>query len=133
MSEEIAKMEPGRDMDALVAEVIFGYRVYRYADRDWQAYSPGLHKAACRMQKYSQTLSAAGRVVDKFGAWDIKKRYSLHPDDPPGSPGRATYQAEVMFSGRESWSPWCWSFPEAICKAALQAKLEGGESAAGEG
>lgn len=144
MTEEIAKMEAGIELDALVAEVMFDYHVYRYAHRYWQVFSPGCRKTASRMPKYSQTGSAALRVVDKDGAWDIKKRFGPHPDDPPGSAGRATYQAKVLLSDydpcenelinkRVGRSPWCWSLPEAISKAALLAKLEGGKSAVREG
>lgn len=78
-------------------------------------------------------ISAALRVVERSeGSWDIKKRYRPHPDDLPGTGGRATYQAIIViteFEGltetveRKFRSPWCWQLPEAICKAALLTKL----------
>ena len=121
--EEILAMEVGEKLDAFVAEIVMGIQ-------GWFKYSTGYHPKA---YPYSTDISAAWQVVEKEGAWDIKKRFRPHPDDPAGSGGRPTYQATVFLSDYDPYedalinkrtgrSPWYWQLPEAICKAALLAK-----------
>lgn len=110
---EILAMKAGRELDALVAEVIFGYRVYRYAARDWQVYCPGLHTSARRMHKYSQTGSAALLVVEKM--------------PPPFQIHRCLDKRWQVVFGFDTWiKPRIEdkTAPEAICKAALLAKIQ---------
>lgn len=143
--EEILAIESGRKLDGLVAKEVMGIEVeYPFAEgypyyltEDKYAkkrYSPA--KVWDAVALYSTEVSPAWQVVEKLGgAWDIRRRFRPHPDDPPGSPGRPTYQAKVFLSDyvpeedeltneRTGRSPWVWSLPEAICKASLLAKLE---------
>jgi len=150
--EEILAMKAGEELDALVAEGVMKYEkpsffppnaldlclagdafhipgwtcVCIYEENDTPKWVADL---------YSTDISAAFLLVAKDGAWDIMKRFRPHPDDPPCSPGRATYQAKVFLSDYDpvedelikkhtGRSPWCWSLSEAISKAALLAKLE---------
>lgn len=124
--EEILAMEPGRDLNALVAEVIFGYQIYRYMFRDWQMYCPSLHKSAVRLRKYSQTAVAAWQVVEKMEQdgwnWDATgrvgrehvepfKRFYFKPNKyDPVYPLSSIVRADGV------------ELPEAICKAALLTK-----------
>lgn len=116
--EEILAMEVGPELDLEVALKVIGIIPYK-------------------AESYSTDILAAWQVVEKDGAWDIKKRFRPHPDDPALSGGRPTYQAicflsdyneyeDELINKRTGRSPWCWTLPEAICKAALLAKLEGG-------
>lgn len=136
--EEILAIEPGRKLDGLVAKEIMGIEVeYPFA--------PGYpyHLVEDKGKRvwdivalYSIEFSPAWQVVEKLGgAWDIKRRFRPHPDDPPMTGGKPTYQAIVFLSDYDEIenelfnkctgrSPWVWSLPEAICKAALLAKLE---------
>ena len=136
--EETWAMKPGRELDKAVGEIVFGYEV-----KIFQGFAPDLCYQYRTPSEYGETYdflpfystetSVACQVVEKEGAWDIKKRFRPQPDDPPGSGGRPTYQAIVFLSDYDPYedelinkrtgrSPWCWSLPEAICKAALLAK-----------
>lgn len=134
--EEILAMEAGRKLDGLVGKEIMGIEVeYPFAEGyPFYLTDNGKGKRVWdTVAFYSTDISAAGQIVEKDGAWDIKKRYRPHPEDPSGSPGRPTYQAAVQISDYDPYedelfnkwsgrSPWCWTLPEAICKAALIAK-----------
>ena len=150
--EEILAMEAGVELDRLVATEVMGELMPEFTPEnalDLQlAGSPlnspeGNWLCLCRYDEgdtptwrplpYSIDIAAAFLLVAKDGAWDIKKRFRPHPDDPPCSPGRATYQAKVFLSDydpyedglinkRSGRSPWCWGLPKAICQAALLAK-----------
>lgn len=140
--EKILEMKPGSELNELVAERVMGECYHQY-------YKDGEDSIFCRKckesrfyhqnsQSYSTDVSAAWRVLERIdGACDIKKRYRPHPDDPPCSGGRATYQVKLFLSDYDPYedalinkrmitSPWCWTIPEAICKAALyEAHLKG--------
>ena len=133
--EEILAMKPGEALDNLIIKKLM-HHVWDDGDRPrckicgvWKDWNK---PAGCQSKPYSTEISAASLLVDEDGAWDIKKRFRPHPDDPDCSPGRATYQAIVVITKYEDLvetseqkfrSPWCWSLPEAICKAALLVKL----------
>lgn len=153
--EEIIAMEAGEELDKLIAIEVMAESAPNLIPEnalDLQlagdpVKSPmGCWVCLCRYDEgdipmwrpvpFSTDISAAWQVVEKVeGAWDIKKRFRPHPDDPAGSGGRATYQASTFLSNFDPYenelinvqkgrSPWVWSLPEAICKAALLAKLE---------
>lgn len=148
--EEIVAMEAGRELDVLVAKEVFGIEVeWDYSPWNINKQEPKMpflkgeprtclgpmaHPVANTICEYSTDISPAHQVVMKDGAWDIKKRFRPHRDDPPGSSGRPTYQALCFLSDYDEYedelvnkragkSPWCWTLPEAICKAALLAKF----------
>lgn len=112
----------------MTKEEILAWKPYQWKYAVWQAFGISV--------KDEKDILAAWQVVERVGgAWDIKKRYRPHPDDPSGTGGRATYQAIVFTSDYDFYedelvnkrlgrSPWCWSLPEAICKAALLTKLD---------
>ena len=149
--EEILAMEVGRELDELIAIKIIEIPKPDYIPQHslelFLAGSPVYYGCWTCVHEYgkgdegewvpiafSTDISAAWQVVEKDGAWDFKKRFRPHPDDPPGAGGRATYQAIVFLSDynpyedeltnkRTGRSPWYWQLPEAICKAALLTKL----------
>lgn len=118
--EEILVMEAGRELDTLVAEEIFGMRVYRNP-HDWQTYLP--RGNAQRLKKYSTTASAAWLVwlaVTK----DHPEDWAIYSDS--NSEVTVEHYPDDYKGNRESW---CGDFrvdglfPEVMCKAALLAVL----------
>ena len=150
--EEILAMGAGEELDKLVATEVMGEPIPEFTPEnalDLQlAGNPVKSPMGCwlclceydqgdvslwKPLSFSTDTLAAGQIVEKDGAWDIKKRYRPYPEDPPGSPGRPTYQAAIQISDYDPYedelfnkwsgrSSWCWTLPEAICKAALLAK-----------
>lgn len=123
--EEILAMKAGRELDAAVAYYVME------ADADSPADSVLLEGA----KHYSIDISLAWQVVEHLGGlWDIKRRLRPHPDDPPMTEGKPAYQVtasladyvkatNIHINERTGKSPWCWQLPEAICLAALLAKI----------
>lgn len=106
--EEILAMEAGAILDATVAEQVMGIQ-------GWFQYSDGLKPKAYR---YSTDISAAWQVVEKMK-------------------GNRQFMCELInrtagwsdFNHKYELNDWLCSFlerlnPEAICKAALLAKLK---------
>lgn len=131
-SKEILATEAGRKLDGVICKEVIGLNV-QYPYGEVYPYIMVQVGVWVSVPEYSTDISSAYQIMERGGAWDIKKRFRPHPDDQPGSPGRATYQAYVFLSNYEEWeselinkrlgrSGWCWSLPEAICKAALLAK-----------
>lgn len=145
--EEILAMEAGDELNALVAREVMeddlehfwregpsqtGVKYCAWCSTyDWM---PAANEP-CSVKPYSEDISAAFAVVERIGgAWDIKRRYRPYSDDLSMGDGRPTYQAlvviteyeDLVYTSQETFrSPWCWQLPEAICKAALLAKLGG--------
>lgn len=122
---EILALQPGRELDICVAEVLTGQQRFlsRYdpmtANGEPQFYFgyPVGHDIA---PAYSTDIAAAWQVVEamrpEYGFWiDGDDDYVV--EFQHGMPGMADYR-----HGRAS-AP---TAPEAICKAALLAKLESG-------
>jgi len=143
-NEEILTMEPGPELDALVAEKVMGHPIPDFVPEDalglYLAGSP-IHydswTCVCRYDEgdtpkwvpdpCSTDISCAWQVVDKMCNWDIDdnmlvlKGQAPDPTEPVGNEG--WWEAEVggtwgkvIAEGKTA--------PEAICKAALLAKLE---------
>lgn len=139
--EEILAMQAGIELDILILENVLEYQRETRIEPS-KVYEQITGRNYCwrketsvfqRPPPYSTDISAALQVMEKDGAWDIKKRFRPHPDDPAGTGGRATYQAKCFLSDYDPYedelinkrtgkSPWCWGLPEAICKAALLIK-----------
>ena len=130
--EEILAMQPGRELNALVAGTVLGLKQevrLRGETNTVTVYTSlvdGMHSRdeALRYGEplaYSTDIAAAWRVVEamrpEYGFWaDGDDGYSV--EFQHGMFGMADYR-----HGRAS-AP---AAPEAICKAALLAKLESGE------
>ncbi|NTZ20912.1 hypothetical protein EXW96_26355 [Paenibacillus sp. JMULE4] len=115
-AKEILAMEPGREMDALVAEKVMGYTTHgQFRDKDG---------VRVMIDRYSTDISAAWEVVDKMskthfsemamteledGAWGWMARFILVLNEPYTVNG---YRATAKTA------------PEAICKAALLAVMD---------
>jgi len=101
--DEILAMEPGRELDALVAEKVMGWTHYR---EEWGGVVPD------SISHYSTDISAAWEVVEKMGPF--------------------TQLTADIYNGITVWhcsfsvvdSVDAVTAPEAICKAALLAALE---------
>lgn len=112
--EEILAMEPGSELNRLVALRIMGYEPSRlqtgYVRKGAHATYPN---------PYSTDISAAWEVVRR-----ISKDYGVNVYEEDGAPCECTlvrYPETVAVVGGSS-------APEAICKAALLAVLEEGET-----
>jgi len=148
--EEILAMDPGISLDTLVNKRVMNYPMPDFIPEcalELQLTGNPVHldgwTCICIYSEgdiprwipdhYSTDISAAWKIVEKLdGAWDIKKRYKPHPNDPIGSEGRSTYRAVltlseynpydvILINERCGVSPWCWHVAETICKAALLA------------
>jgi hypothetical protein len=108
--DEIVQMEAGREMDALVAELVMGWEKRVFGDGVDYWHLPG--GAICELDAphYSTDIAAAWQVVEKLPfsvyvevRWDGKN-------------------AEAWFdSGSQTWEASAPTAPLAICRAALLA------------
>jgi hypothetical protein len=137
--EEILAMQPGRELDARVAENVMGYKFVQEGSTLWKEDAPfpflmyNEEFGYCLYEKYedgwpfttfnpSTDISAAWEVVEKIGNNAEWMLYRLgHTDEE----GILKYNCTFLqvFSG---FSPSAKGItaPEAICKAALLAVLE---------
>lgn len=65
-------MKPGRELDALVAEKVMGWRVGERFDGDWYLMEPasggmGGNPVPMRLEHYSTDIAAAWQLVEKVG------------------------------------------------------------------
>lgn len=117
--DEILAMTPGREMDALVAENVFGWRECRVNGNHWAYGKPPdfdhPDDPRVRIEDYSTDLSAVWEVVAELSE---KRGYGF-------SLGRAgiRYEPDRMWNVRVGTDEWVEAntAPEAICKAALLA------------
>lgn len=112
--EKILAMEPGRELDSLVAEKVMGSELH-WDGEEGQSYRIVEEKAFEEFLKPfnpSTDIAAAWEVAEKFHSWELHKLL----------PGIRTYKAVMNADPRSvSYSD---SAPEAICKAALLAVLD---------
>ena len=121
--ESIRAMQPGRELDALVEQYVFGNKVRWVQDLITDQY-PVSDQEGYIVDYYSTDISAAWEVVEKMsktcfsevamtelddGAWGWMARFILVLNEPYTVKG---YRATAKTA------------PEAICKAALLAVLE---------
>jgi hypothetical protein len=100
--EDILAMPAGRELDALVAEKVMGYKYTSDFDR---------------LFKPSTDISAAWEVVEKFNTYRMQK---LRDNDHRLVDGKV----HQCFLGKNGNCAYGHTAPEAICKAALLAVLE---------
>lgn len=101
--QQINELQAGKELDALVAEKVFGYKThgnFREAN--------GIR---ILIKSYSEDISAAWEVVEKM----------LHMEFSVPMPETSKFNSLLMNKR------WIWDItPEAICKAALLAVMEEG-------
>jgi len=114
--DEILAMKPGRELDTLVAEKIFGLEYMEcigcYIDTNGNEQ---------KIKRYSVEIAAAWEVVEKL---KVKKLY------PAFAIRDQTYNISIWDKGGvELITDWvrCKTAPEAICKAALVAVSKVGD------
>lgn len=123
--EEILAMEAGEGLDKLVIQKIM-HHIWDGGDRprckicgvwkDWDK------PTACETKKYSTDISAAWQVVGKL----IEDGYFLTIGYSQAEKDWGVSLDEMRpFVGDYDEIAWCKTAPEAICKVALLAKLEG--------
>jgi hypothetical protein len=138
--EEILKMEPGREMDALVAEKVMGWtkKWNNFSGaNDWMGYGTGTRND--RNWKPSEDISAAWEVVERIKTKDAFQYVGdLHIVwggfgenlTPKGPHGQMIYPNALCWlvsieTETNTYRVTANTAPEAICKAALLACLEG--------
>jgi hypothetical protein len=108
--EDIEKIEPGRELDALVAGKVMGFKIEQTNSETCTIWDG----SEVRYFEPSTDISAAWEIVEKFGEMLVRRRLG-------GTDYRAWIQTdlygkcEVYAHGKTA--------PEAICKAALYAVM----------
>lgn len=117
-------MEPGRALDALIAEHIFGCEVHRNPKGGWSIGEPDWYDDAGAMYLgnplpcYSTDIAAAWALVEQVrGEWDLKSR---------ASGWRACLAVPVGPSANKYVEADGETAPHAICLAAMGAMDEDG-------
>lgn len=120
-------MKPGRELDALVAERVLGWTVYRgetpnhydlLNDEYAQGFPPGedIMGVPSEIQEYSTEIRFAWDVVEKFANYRMQK---LRYNDHRLVDGKS-HQCFFDANGNVAYG---YTAPEAICKAALIAVM----------
>jgi hypothetical protein len=120
--KEILAMKPGRELDKVVGEIVFGYEVKIFL---FQGFAPDPYYRTPSqygrtyefLPNYSTDISAAWQVVEKL----FREGYGLLMI---GDVDKFT----VILAADMNYKAEAKTAPEAICKAALLAKLEEGKS-----
>ncbi len=113
--DEILAMKPGRELDALVAERVLGYKVVDVLPQGI-TYMAGKRKRWIKNPNYSTGVAAAWEAVEEMND-------CLHLREH-GEEGRW----EANFCGYPGSRAHGATAPEAICKAALLAVMEEGDN-----
>jgi hypothetical protein len=108
-------MKPGRELDALVAEKVMGYRRHHDDCNTYWVDSDG--EEPTHSHDYSTDIAAAWEVVEKLA----EKRIQISAAPLWGSEGRMIWEA-TWKKVNDTWNPvHANSAPHAICLAALKA------------
>lgn len=110
--EEIMSMVPGRELDALVAEKVFGLQVHWEQDDTTDPYP--VDEREVIVDFFSTDILAAWDVLEKFNSYQISKMPI----------GEHKGEVRVFINTNVNWA-YAESATEAICKAALIAVMEG--------
>ena len=129
--DEVLALKPGRESDALIAEKVMGWKIRReivltygsnplatfrtlYTVTDGRGidWSPTYDLDGVDLPRYSTDIGAAWEVVEKVDIVEISKSYRA---------GGEWYWS-VFVNGNCTYAK---SVPEAICKAALLAVMDG--------
>jgi hypothetical protein len=113
--DEILAMEPGRELDALVAEKVMGYKLHYPENYDQCTVDKG-HIIDCF--EPSTDISAAWEVVEKYFYVEVRK---VNTKLELGNGGIWCWRACVSKGDGYSSIATSETAPEAICKAALLA------------
>lgn len=123
--QKILELEPGRELDALVAEYVMGLAVEQwegdgvpidYWYRPHTAIKMMGEQPPERVANYSTVLFAGMQIVSHYDYWTLQGQ-----SDPNG------IHASLKNEGdKDVWVRGCSSIPEAICKAALLHLVENG-------
>ncbi len=119
-------MKAGRELDALIAEKVMGWK---RGDIYWHPYQFANPVDLTDTPKYSTSIADAWLVVEKMDQWsfDVSRH---HQESEKGKRRGIWYQARVMIFGKVNWERDCWkgafdsvgeTAPHAICLAALKA------------
>lgn len=109
----ILAMEPGKELDALIAEYVMGWRKGRkeYGELDWYPDPEKRHGGMLGTPAYSIDIAAAWDVLTKM---EQGNQVSVYSDN------NGKWACEIGYLVEDD----CDAAPEAICKAALLTKLE---------
>jgi uncharacterized protein YjaG (DUF416 family) len=120
--EEILAMEAGRELDAAVAETVFGwYDISLMTNSsnnftNYQGFSPGIHSRR-KIKNYSTDISAAWEVAEKFQTYQVTKTHQVNLPNGLEDMYRAIVKANKFVA-------YARTAPLAICRAALLAVME---------
>jgi len=119
--EEIMNMKPGRELDALVAEKVMGWKTNWLKTDWWEEINPNTHrhKGLVKDFKPSTDIAAAWEVVEKMferGGCEIGCY---------GSKSGGKWFEVIVITMNGEVKVTAHTAHEAICKAALLAVMEG--------
>jgi len=122
--EKVLSMNPGRELDALVAEKVMGWKqVEEFAEMfDREGFLLGTttwrddEGDPAFLPEYSTDISATWEVIEKFEGYKIWK-----------SPFSDSFYEVILLTKSSSYIARGTSFPEVVCKAALLAVMDGDE------
>ncbi|SDJ62085.1 BC1872 family protein [Paenibacillus naphthalenovorans] len=118
--EEILAMPSGRELDALVAEKVMGWNVKFMGDILWGwMYSETERNRWYNVPKFSADISAAWKAVEK-----MKRNDWVFVINSISEEWTALFYLDRIHEHEVT----CNSAPEAICKAALLAIMNGGDN-----
>jgi hypothetical protein len=109
--EEILAMDPGHELDELIAIHVMGYEKSRMQD-GWVR----IGALATYPKRYSTDISAAWEVVEKFDEITIRRYETI------GNESR--FVCRIQVNHHTQVTNCAKTAPEAICKAALLAVME---------
>ncbi|MHA7967713.1 BC1872 family protein [Paenibacillus sp. CAU 1782] len=112
--QQIRDMDPGRELDRLIATQIMGCEIDERIDIYFQG------KKWSPIPEYSTDISAAWEVVEKCNEVKVKRYETM---------GGHCYFCKIEVESTEGWDEVIETgdtAPEAICKAALIAHMRGG-------
>jgi hypothetical protein len=116
--DEILAMEPGRELDALVAEKVMGWTV-KFMDGIWGwMYRESERNRWYNVPRFTTDISAAWEVVEKMQSWGGCDIGCF------GRTGDGTWYVVETHTVNGCHKATCHTAPEAICNAALLASIE---------
>ncbi|HHW13720.1 MAG TPA: hypothetical protein GXX28_02130 [Firmicutes bacterium] len=120
--DEILAMKPGRELDALVAERVLGYKVVDVLPQGI-TYMAGKRKRWIKNPNYSTDVAAAWEVrselLESHGGVELVRMCEKHPElcELTTSRWRDSKEQRVVIAVMAD------SMPEAVCKVALLAEI----------